>query len=113
MGYYVRVEPNVRIYVEDINPQGSKTILFIHGWPLNHKMFEYQFNVLPAMGYRCIAIDQRGFGSSDKPWEGYDLDRMADDVRCVIDALQLKNITLAGHSYGGAISIRSVSYTHL
>jgi non-heme chloroperoxidase len=106
VGYYIRVEQDVRIYLEDVNPGGSKTILFIHGWPLNHKMFEYQFNVLPRMGYRCIGIDQRGFGNSDKPWEGYNLDRMADDVRYVIDALKLQNITLAGHSYGGAISIR-------
>lgn len=45
MEYYVRVEPNVNIYVEDV---------FIHGWPANHKLFEYQFDVLPAMGYRCI-----------------------------------------------------------
>lgn len=49
MGYYVRVEPNVKIYVEDINPQRKKTILFIHGWPGSHKLFEYQFNQLPKM----------------------------------------------------------------
>lgn len=106
MGYFVTVEPGVKIYVEDVNPKGNKTILFIHGWPLNHKQFEYQFNVLPAMGYRCIGIDWRGFGNSDKPFTGYNFDRLADDVRVVIEALQLKNMTLAGHSTGGAISIR-------
>ncbi|MET3322309.1 UNVERIFIED_ORG: pimeloyl-ACP methyl ester carboxylesterase, partial [Peribacillus simplex] len=52
MGYFITVEPGVRINVEDVNPKGNKTILFIHGWPLNHKQFEYQFNILPAMGYR-------------------------------------------------------------
>jgi non-heme chloroperoxidase len=62
MGYYVTVEPGVNIYVEDINPGGSKTIVFIHGWPVSHKQFEYQFDVLPALGYRCIGIDWRGFG---------------------------------------------------
>lgn len=106
MGYYVKVERNVKIYVEDVNPDGNKTILFIHGWPLSHKQYEYQFNVLPGKGYRCIGIDVRGFGKSDKPWDGYCLDRMADDVRCVIEALKLNNYTLAGHSYGGAIAIR-------
>lgn len=112
MGYYVRVEADVRIYVEDVNPRGNNTILFIHGWPLNHKQFEYQFNVLPAMGYRCIGMDLRGFGNSDKPWDGYYYDRMADDVRCVIEALKLQNITLAGHSYGGATSIRYMARHH-
>ncbi len=106
MGYFVTVEQGVNIYVEDLNPGGNKTILFIHGWPLNHKQFEYQFNVLPAMGYRCIGIDWRGYGNSDKPYTGYGFDRLADDVRAVMEALQLKDITMAGHSTGGAIAIR-------
>lgn len=106
MGYYVKVEPNVKLYVEDLNPEGKKTILFLHGWPGSHKLFEYQFNELPKMGYRCIGIDQRGFGESDKPFTGYTYDRLSDDVRCVVEALKLKNFTLGGHSTGGAIAIR-------
>ncbi|RRJ63476.1 alpha/beta hydrolase [Paenibacillus oralis] len=106
MGYFVRVEPHVKIFVEDIHPAGKRTILFIHGWPLSNRAFEYQFNVLPAQGYRCIGIDLRGFGESDKPWDGYRLDRMADDVRAVVDALGLRDFILAGHSYGGATAIR-------
>ncbi|MBY6877477.1 alpha/beta fold hydrolase [Clostridium botulinum] len=106
MGYYVKVEPNVKLYVEDLNPEGKKTILFLHGWPGSHKLFEYQFNELPKMGYRCIGIDQRGFGESDKPFTGYTYDRLSDDLRCVVEALKLKNFTLGGHSTGGAIAIR-------
>ncbi|MEH7452794.1 alpha/beta fold hydrolase [Gottfriedia acidiceleris] len=106
MGYYVNVDQGVNLYVEDINPGGSKTIIFLHGWPLSHKQFEYQFNVLPSLGFRCIGIDWRGFGNSDKPFQGYTLDRLADDIRNVIDVLQLNNFILAGHSTGGAIAIR-------
>lgn len=106
MGVYVKTNTNVKIYVEDLNPEGSKTILFIHGWPGDHSLFEYQFNELPKHGYRCIGIDCRGFGLSDKPWDGYDYDTLADDVRAVIDAMGLQNITLSGHSTGGAIAIR-------
>ncbi|GCD10481.1 alpha/beta fold hydrolase [Clostridium tagluense] len=106
MGYYVRVEPNVKIYVEDLNPEGKNTILFLHGWPGSHKLFEYQFDQLPKMGYRCIGIDTRGFGDSDKPYGGYDYNRLSDDVKCVVDALNLHDFTLAGHSTGGAIAIR-------
>lgn len=106
LGYYVKVEPNVKIYVEDLNPQGEKTIFFIHGWPANDNLFEYQFDKLPQIGIRCIAIDIRGFGKSDKPVSGYSYDRLADDVRAVVEALELKDFTLAGHSVGGAISIR-------
>lgn len=106
MGYYVNIEPNVYIYVEDINPTGTKTILFIHGWPGNHNLFEYQYNQLPKQGYRCIGMDIRGFGLSSRPWEGYDYNRLSDDIRGVVDALQLNNITLGGHSTGGGIVIR-------
>lgn len=106
MGFYVNVEPNVNVYVEDINPGGDKTVLLVHGWPGNHNLFEYQYNELPKKGFRCIGVDTRGFGQSDRPWHGYDYDRLADDLRCVIDAMDLKDITLGGHSTGGAIVIR-------
>ena len=109
MGYYVRVEPDVNVYVEDLNPEGYKTIVFLHGWPGSHNLFEYQFDVLPKCGYRCIGIDMRGFGKSDKPWRGYDYNRLADDVRCVVETLKLQDFILAGHSTGGAIAIRYMS----
>ncbi|MDU4890794.1 MAG: alpha/beta hydrolase [Clostridium sp.] len=106
MGYYVKVEPDVKVYVEDLNPEGKKTIVFLHGWPGSHNLFEYQFDELPKHGYRCIGIDTRGFGESDKPYKGYDYDRLSDDVKCVVDALKLKDFTLAGHSTGGAMAVR-------
>lgn len=106
MGYYIKAEANVKIYVEDLNPQSNKVIMFLHGWPGSHNLFEYQFNILPRLGYRCIGIDTRGFGNSDKPLEGYDYDTLSDDVRCVVETLELEDFTLAGHSTGGAIAIR-------
>lgn len=106
MEYYIQVEPDVKIFVEDINPMGKETILFIHGWPLNHNAYEYQFNELPKMGYRCIGIDTRGFGKSDRPKSGYSYNTLSDDVRGVVEALKLQNFTLGGHSMGGATAIR-------
>ncbi|CAM3224649.1 hypothetical protein BRIN106911_00455 [Brevibacillus invocatus] len=50
MGYYITVERDINLYVEDINPGNGKLILFIHGWPVNHEMYEYQFDQLPKMG---------------------------------------------------------------
>lgn len=106
MGYWIRVEPEVSLYAEDLNPLGKKTILLIHGWPGNHNLFEYQLNQLPKLGYRCIGLDCRGFGLSSRPWSGYDYDRLADDIRVVIEKLGLQDITLGGHSTGGAICVR-------
>lgn len=105
--YYIEVEQGVKIFVEDVNPgPGSLPVLFIHGWPVNHKMFEYQWNLLPKYGYRCIGLDLRGFGKSDRPWTGYDYDALAADVRSVVAALGLNYFILTGFSIGGAIAIR-------
>jgi non-heme chloroperoxidase len=104
MEQYIEVEENVKIYVKDIGE--GIPVVFIHGWPVNHKMFEYQFNQLPQQGYRCIGIDLRGYGKSDAPWEGYSYDRMADDIHMIIKTLKLEEITLVGFSVGGAISVR-------
>lgn len=105
MGQYVNVN-NVKIFVEDLNPKGRKTIVFLHGWPGDHTLFEYQFDKLPKLGYRCVGLDTRGFGMSDKPFDGYDYDTLSDDVRGVVEYLGLRNFTLAGHSTGGAIAAR-------
>jgi non-heme chloroperoxidase len=91
----------VKINVEDLGGTG-KPVVFIHGWPVNYKMFEYQFTELPKHSYRCIGIDLRGFRDSDKPWNGYNYDAMADDVKAVLDTLNIENAALVGFSMGGA-----------
>lgn len=108
MSHYIKVEKEVALYVEDLG-EGTP-IVCIHGWPLNQKMFEYQMEVILKKGYRFIGIDLRGFGKSDHPLEGYAYDRMADDIRTVIDKLQLQSIVLLGFSMGGAITIRYMAH---
>ncbi|MCZ8514013.1 alpha/beta hydrolase [Paenibacillus filicis] len=107
MGYYVEVERGVKVYVEDTGY--GRPVVLIHGWPVNHRMFEYQLSQLPKYGFRCITPDLRGFGRSDCPWAGYGYDRLADDIRAVVDALRLPSYALAGFSVGGAIAIRYMS----
>nr|WP_170312389.1 alpha/beta hydrolase [Paenibacillus sacheonensis] len=92
------------MFVEDTG-QG-RPVVFIHGWPVNRRMWEYQMNVVPVEGYRCIRIDLRGFGDSDAPLHGFTYNRMSDDIRIVVEALGLQNATLVGFSMGGAVSIR-------
>jgi non-heme chloroperoxidase len=53
-----------------------------------------------------------GFGDSDKPWDGYNYDTMADDVKAILDSLDLQDVTLAGFSMGGAVSTRYISRHH-
>lgn len=110
---FVNVDNGVSIYVEDTGNvranDAVKSVLFIHGWPLSNKMFEYQFLELHKSGYRCIGIDLRGFGRSDKPWTKYDYDVFADDIKQVIAALNLQAVTLVGFSMGGAIVMHYIA----
>ncbi len=107
MGYFVEVERGVNIYVEDVG--SGRPVLLIHGWPVDHRMYEYQTSQLPKYGFRCIQPDLRGYGKSDRPWTGYGYDRLADDVRMIIDALRLEQVKLVGFSMGGAVGIRYMS----
>lgn len=107
--HYQKVQKDVKVAVYDLNPQGKNVVFFIHGWPLSHKIFEHQYSVLPKKNIRCIAMDLRGFGKSDKPWTGYGYDDLADDVYDVIKNLDVDNVTLLGFSMGAAIAIRYMS----
>ena len=51
-------------------------------------------------------MDTRGFGKSDRPWNGYDYNRLSDDLLAVINAMGLSDFTLGGHSTGGGIVVR-------
>ena len=76
-------------------------VVLIHGWPLDHRMWEYQAVYLAKHGLRVITYDRRGFGQSSHPWSGYDYDTLADDLKAVLDGLDLQNVTLVGFSMGG------------
>ena len=77
-------------------------VLFVHGGQLGAAMWEYQMVPLAARGFRCIAHDRRGCGRSDRPGQGYDFDTLADDLAAVFNALDLRQVTLVGHSMGCA-----------
>lgn len=79
----------------------GRPVVLIHGWPASHAMWQYQSAELPRHGIRAIAYDRRGFGHSSKPWEGYDYDTLADDLKGLLDGLNLQDVTLVGFSMGG------------
>ncbi len=104
---FLEVDSGVRLFAQDWG--SGKPIVFVHGWPFSHRMFEYQTLTLAQHGYRVIALDLRGYGQSDKPWEGNDYDSWATDLGAVIAALELRDVTLAGFSMGGAIAMHYVA----
>ena len=90
---------NINLFYEDYGE--GKPVILIHGWPLSHRMWEYQINEIVEAGFRCIAYDRRGFGDSDKPWTNYDYDSLANDLNDVITELGLSEVTIVGFSMGG------------
>jgi non-heme chloroperoxidase len=56
--------------------------------------------VLLDAGRRVITYDRRGFGKSSQPTTGYDYDTFADDLHALLETLDLRDVTLVGHSMG-------------
>lgn len=95
----LKTSDDVQLHFTD---QGAgRPVVLIHGWPLSGAMWEYQVGPLVEAGYRVITYDRRGFGKSSQPWDGYDYDTMAADLKTLIDQLDLKGVTLVGFSMGG------------
>jgi len=97
----------IRIYYNDYGK--GKPVILIHGWPLSSAMWEYQLTDLVNNGHRVISYDRRGFGKSSQPWDGYNYDTLADDLKKLIDDLKLVDITLVGFSMGGGEVVRYFS----
>jgi non-heme chloroperoxidase len=76
-------------------------VVFSHGWPLTADAWDDQMFLAASSGYRAIAHDRRGGGRSSQPWDGNDLNTYADDLAELIEALNLYDAVLVGHSTGG------------
>jgi non-heme chloroperoxidase len=61
-----------------------------------------------SAGFRAIGHDRRGHGRSSQPWNGNDMDTYADDLAELIEALDLRDVVLIGHSTGGGEVTRYV-----
>ncbi|MCW1966755.1 MAG: alpha/beta hydrolase [Anaerolineae bacterium] len=91
------------MFFVDIGPRSASPILLLHGFPLNHTMWQAQLNALSAK-YRCIAPDLRGFGQSFNAADENAIDLMADDVFALMNYIGLDTATICGFSIGGYVS---------
>jgi non-heme chloroperoxidase len=84
-------------------------VTFSHGWPLSADAWDSQMLFLGQHGFRVIAHDRRGHGRSGQTWLGNNMDRYADDLAELIEYLNLKEITMVGHSTGGGEVARYIA----
>jgi non-heme chloroperoxidase len=95
----ITTKDGTEIYYKDWGK--GPPVMFCHGWPLNADAWDGQMLFLVQNGFRAIAHDRRGHGRSSQPSSGNDMDTYADDLAAVIEALDVHDATLVGHSTGG------------
>jgi haloalkane dehalogenase len=98
---------DVQLHYVDEGPRDAAPLLFVHGNPTWSYLWRRQIAELSELGHRCVAFDHMGFGRSDKPahLSAYSLQRHVDNALALIDALELSDVTLVAHDWGGPIGL--------
>ncbi|HYA19894.1 MAG TPA: alpha/beta hydrolase, partial [Burkholderiales bacterium] len=104
---YIKTRDGRQIYYKDWGK--GPVVTFSHGWPLNSDAWNGQMLFLAQRGFRVVAHDRRGHGRSTQTPVGNDMNGYADDLAAVIEALDLKDVTLVGHSTGGGEVARYIA----
>jgi non-heme chloroperoxidase len=103
----ITVKDGTTIYYKDWGK--GPVVTFSHGWPLSSDAWDGQMLFLEQNGFRVVAHDRRGHGRSSQAASGNDMNGYADDLAAVIEALDLMDVTLVGHSTGGGEVVRYIT----
>ena len=100
----------MRLHYVDEGPKDGPVVLLVHGNPTWSYLWRHQLRELPAAGHRCVAFDHMGFGRSDKPphLSAYSLQAHIDNAVAVIDELDLRDVVLVAHDWGGPIGLGAI-----
>jgi haloalkane dehalogenase len=98
----------LRVHYLDEGPRGAPLMLLLHGEPTWSYLYRRVIPRLVAAGYRCVAPDLIGFGKSDKVTDDawYVIERHCETLRFLIEALDLRRITLVCQDWGGPTGLR-------
>jgi non-heme chloroperoxidase len=100
----IHARDGTRLHVQDWG--AGRPIVLLAPWALCSDWWDYHISTLAGPEWRCVAPDRRGHGRSDEPGRGYDFDTLADDIAQVMEQLDLRDVVLVGHSFGGAEAVR-------
>jgi len=102
----------VKIHYAAQGPESGPLVVFVHGFPDFWYSWRDQMTALSAAGFRCAAMDLRGFNLSDKPKgvENYDMRLLVGDVGAVIKANGRDKAIVVAHDWGGAIAWQLAFY---
>jgi cis-3-alkyl-4-acyloxetan-2-one decarboxylase len=98
---------DVRLHYVDEGPRDAAPILFVHGNPTWSYLWRRPIAELAGNGRRCVAFDHMGFGRSDKPphLSRYTLQAHVENALALVDELDLRDVTLVAHDWGGPIGL--------
>ncbi|MES2002203.1 MAG: alpha/beta hydrolase [Pseudomonadota bacterium] len=97
---YATAKDGTELYYKDWGK--GRPVVLMHGWPLTGDTFDQAGMALVERGFRAIIPDRRGFGRSDKPWDGNDYDTYTDDLAAILDDAGIDDqVALVGFSMGG------------
>ncbi|HEX4776000.1 MAG TPA: haloalkane dehalogenase [Acidimicrobiia bacterium] len=101
----------LRVHYVDEGPRDAPPVLLLHGEPSWSYLYRKMIPVLVDAGLRAVAIDQVGFGRSDKPATrtDYTYQRHVDWMRAAVDAIDLRDVTFLGQDWGGLVGLRIVA----
>ena len=105
-----RLATGLRLHYAERGDSDAPPLLLLHGWPDSWYSFSRLLPLLPPR-YRAIALDQRGFGDSERPGSGYGIADLASDATDFLDTLGIERATMVGHSMGSFVA-RRVAEAH-
>jgi pimeloyl-ACP methyl ester carboxylesterase len=107
MDLSVPVAGDVQLRVRHLpGAAGARPFLLVHGLASNARVWDEVAGRLASAGHSVYAVDQRGHGESDEPAGGYDIGTAVDDLAAISAELGLRDVVVAGHSWGGNIALR-------
>jgi pimeloyl-ACP methyl ester carboxylesterase len=108
--FQLQVENQIlRMVYRNVAPTGTsngKTVLLLHGKNFSGFYWEPTIEFLAHQGYRVIAPDQVGFGTSSRPDIHYSFYQMAQNTKALLDHLGIQQVYLIAHSMGGMLGVR-------
>ena len=98
---------DLEISYNDEGPENRPVVIFIHGFPFNKSMWDFQLETLKEH-YRVIAYDVRGHGKSEPGKGDFSIDLFADDLIHFMDELAIDTAIVCGLSMGGYIALNAI-----
>jgi 3-oxoadipate enol-lactonase len=103
--HHVPTSDGGSLHVVERGPVEARPLVLLHGITLTSLTWHYQLRDL-ADRFRVLAVDHRGHGTSKPGADGWQIERLALDVRELLDALDVRDAVVVGHSMGGMVALQ-------